>query len=334
MKNQYVKFCLPLALTLAAPAAWANGYVTPDGGPKQFYIDLNETNITNQVGFTKLFTYSLGGTYTGKAYCNTPIPKSPHYYKSDSALPASDYGNGYLQLNDFLDLKAEVWIAGNKKAYVTVPFYNESNLLSQHACTPPYAQINNYESGSKGRITFRVRKKIINGVQINDRQIIEMYGRLGSLDGGFGPNPMAQVFIQSAILYVPDKCVVNEGQLINVEFGEISGSNLNGASYPQNIPVRFQCEGGSFEDGTLNIKLAVSGTAASFSTNAFKTDKNDLGIQIKHNGQLVVPNEFYPVPNIGNGGSWNLVAAPLANGGKEIDEGEFNASATIVAAFQ
>ncbi len=40
------------------------------------------------------------------------------------------------------------------------------------------------------------------------------------------------------------------------------------------------------------------------------------------------------MPNIGNGGSWNLVAAPFANGGAEIGEGEFNASATIVAAFQ
>lgn len=233
-----------------------------------------------------------------------------------------------------MDLKAEVWIAGNKNAYVTVPFYNESNLLSQHRCQPPYLQVNNYGSGSKGKITFRVRKKIINGVEINDRQIIEMYGRLGSTDGGFGPNPMAQVFIQSAILYVPDKCVVNEGQLINVEFGEIGGSDLNGSNYPQSIPVRFQCEGGSFEDGTLNIKLAVSGTAASFSNEVFKTDKNDLGIRLTHNDQLVIPNEFYPVPNIGNGGSWNLVAAPFANGGAEIGEGEFNASATIVAAFQ
>ena len=30
----------------------------------------------------------------------------------------------------------------------------------------------------------------------------------------------------------------------------------------------------------------------------------------------------------------NSVAAPFANGGAEIGEGEFNASATIVAAFQ
>ena len=334
MKKTYLNVCLPLALALSVPVVWANGYVTPDGGPKPFYIDLNETNITNTVGFTKEFTYSLGGQYTGKAYCDTPIPRSPHFYKSDSALSPSEYGNGYLKLNDYLDLKAEVWIAGNKKAYVTVPFYNVSNEYTNHSCNPPYAQINNYESGSKGKVTFRVRKKIINGVQINDRQIIEMYGRLGSTDAGFGPNPMAQVFIQSAILYVPDKCVVNEGQLINVEFGEISGSNLNGTSYPQSIPVRFQCEGGSFEDGTLNIKLAVSGTPASFSNNAFKTDKTDLGIEIKHNGSLVIPNEFYPVPNIGNGGNWNLVAAPLASGGKEIAEGEFNASATIVAAFE
>ncbi|MBF1994875.1 fimbrial protein [Serratia symbiotica] len=333
MKNPYVKICL-LALALLPPAACANGYVTPDSGPKQFYINLNSSNITNQIGFTKLFTYTLGGSYSGKAYCDTTIPKSPHYYKSDTSLPASDYGHGYLQLNEFLDLKAEVWIAGNKKTYVTVPFYNQSNEYFRYSCTPPYVQVNEYGSGSKGRVTFRVRKKIINGVQINDRQIIELYGRLGSSDAGFGPNPMAQVYIQSAILFVPDKCVVNEGQLINVEFGEISGSNLNGSSYPQHIPVHFQCAGGSFEDGSLNIKLAVSGTAASFNDNAFKTNKSDLGIQLTHNGELVIPNVFYPVPNIGNGGSWNLLAVPLANGNKEIDEGEFNASATIVASFQ
>lgn len=86
MKAQLTKLCLPLAIALAAPPR-ANGYVTPDGGPKQFYIDLNQSNITNQVGFTKVFPYSLGGQYTGKAYCDTPIPRSPHFYKSDSALP-------------------------------------------------------------------------------------------------------------------------------------------------------------------------------------------------------------------------------------------------------
>jgi len=100
MKNQYVNYYLPLAFALAAPAVWANGYVTPDGGAKQFYIDLNETNITNQVGFTKEFTYSLGGQYTGKAYCDTRIPTSPHFYKSDSALPPSEFGNGYLKLTE------------------------------------------------------------------------------------------------------------------------------------------------------------------------------------------------------------------------------------------
>ena len=226
-----------------------------------------------------------------------------------------------------------MWIAGNKKAYVTVPF-TTNQRVSQSQLFAALCAGKQLRKRLQRPHHLPGAQKIINGVEINDRQIIEMYGRLGSTDGGFGPNPMAQVFIQSAILYVPDKCVVNEGQLINVEFGEIGGSDLNGSNYPQSIPVRFQCEGGSFEDGTLNIKLAVSGTAAAFSNEVFKTDKNDLGIRLTHNGQLVIPNEFYPVPNIGNGGSWNLVAAPFANGGAEIGEGEFNASATIVAAFQ
>lgn len=308
--------------------------MTPDSGLKQFYINLNSSNITNQSGFTKLFTYALGGPYSGKAYCDTTIPTSPHYYKSDTSLPASDYCHGYLQLNEFLDLKTEVWITGNKKTYVTIPFYNQSNEYFRYSCTPPYVHIAQYGSGSKGRVTFRMRKKIINGVQINDEHIIESYGRLGSRDAGFSSNPMAQVYIQSAILFVPDKCVVNEGLLINVDFGKISGRKLNGSSYPQHIPVRFQCEGGSFEDGSLNIKLAVSGAAALLNDNAFKTSKSDLGIKLTHNGELVILNVFYPVPNIGNGVSWDLFAVPFYNGDKEINEGEFNASATIVAALQ
>ncbi|NIG98190.1 MAG: fimbrial protein [Serratia symbiotica] len=217
------------------------------------------------------------------------------------------------------------------KTYGRPDIYNQSNEYFRYSCTPPYVQVNEYRSGSKGRVTFRVRKKIINGVQINDRQIIELYGRLGSSDAGFRPNPMAQVYIQSAILFVPNKCVVNEGKLINLECGEISGSNLNGSSYSQHMPVHFQCAGGSFEDGSLNIKLAISGAAAAFNDNVFKTNKSDLGIQLTHNGALIIPNVFYLVPNIGNGGSWNLLVVPLANGNKEIDEGEFNASATIVA---
>ena len=51
-------------------------------------------------------------------------------------------------------------------------------------------------------------------------------------------------------------------------------------------------------------------------------------------GDSLSPVAPFRVVNIGNGGSWNMVAAPFANGGAEIGEGEFNASATIVAAFQ
>lgn len=98
---------------------------------------------------------------------------------------------------------------------------------------------------------------------------------------------------------------------------------------------------GSFANGNLNIRTGIQqANTASFNSDYLGTtgavDRSNLGIILKDSGgSLVAANRFYDVPGFNNNqGTWNLTAAPIANAGTNILEGEFRASATVVAEFQ
>jgi len=110
------------------------------------------------------------------------------------------------------------------------------------------------------------------------------------------------------------------------------------------MSVPIECTGGGF-DGNSSVQFAIqpaSGVSA-FNSDYLATsgtvDRSNLGIVIKNRaGNTISPNQFYKVPSVSNTsgykGTWNLVAAPVANQGTTIPEGDFEASATIVARFQ
>lgn len=106
-------------------------------------------------------------------------------------------------------------------------------------------------------MTFRVTQKIVNGVEINNRELVQMLDRLGNLTTAFSNTPMVKVNIASAMLFVPDKCVINEGLQIDVNFGENSGVDINfgnvgvnkvdGVNYARDFTLRYICEGVSLD---------------------------------------------------------------------------------------
>jgi type 1 fimbria pilin len=343
-----MRYSLLMAGLLLSCKALANGYVVPDS-IHDYKIELGNADIQNQAGYvTNAFTWDLGSTYTGTVTCPAQsIPNSAVHYKAvmSSGLLPADYGFGFVKLNDFLDMKVEIWIAGNRKEYVVAPFNNQSNNYVNKSCTKGGStRIDNFGSGSKGKVTFRVRKPIINGVQISDRQVVEMFGRLGNTVGDFNNVPMSRITISSAILYVPEKCVINGGQTIEVEFGDLPSTGLDGNNFEKTVPLTFRCEGGVFEGPALKINLGISGRPTSFSQEYLRTTKEgyqsatiipNLGIKFKQlNGDPLKLNEFYPVTMQGNIGDWGFIAAPIASGSEEVAAGDFYATATIVAEFQ
>lgn len=322
------------SIQLISSKAYSNGFMEPDGGTHNFYADIGNQDIVNLVGGEKAVEWNLGGLYSVKIVCGSNLPKSPFYFKSVTNLKSSSVNPGFFYLNDAVDVKVEVWIAGNLNKFVQAPFDNVSNQkVTTYDCIPPYETEPNVGTGSKGRVTFRIKKQIINGIFISNTEVVDVYGRMGTYTNAFGTTPISRVTITSGFLFVPEKCVVNQGQQINVEFGIIYNDDINGSNYTQNIPVSYECSGGIFNNGMMRINLAVIGSPASFTNEALRTDKKDLAIKLTHDGKLVIPNTYYPPSNyIGNKGEWNLVAAPLSNN-TVVTEGDFNASATIAAAF-
>lgn len=327
-------------------SALVEGEVQPTGGPKMYNISIDNTNIiNNQAGETFEFPFQIAdGFYSGTAYCTIRMDDQPMYYTATATLLQPSTSPGYLKLNDYMDVKVEIYIGGGRREDFTVPFYNFSNNAAQNPCTPPsYFFDNNFSTGARGKVTFKITKPIINGVNLRGTEIAKIYGRVGELSSAMGSIPMAIVTINSGIITVPDKCTFNSGLPISVDFRSIpsSGSLLNGTNYSQPLDIKVKCEGGSFATKNLNIRMGIQqANTASFNPDYLGTtgavDRSNLGIMLKDSGgNLIAANKLYDVPNlVGNQGTWSLTAAPIAEGGTDVVEGDFQASATVIAEFQ
>lgn len=336
-----------LMLISMSSQAFVQGEGEPDGQTHEYNIELDSLDIQNNRvgGMTPEFSWNLGGNYAVIFHCeNGDILHDAIHYKTYTNMTPS--GPNRYKLNDYLDVEAKVWIGGAVNEYIDVPFSDQSNKLFQTYCRHGSTRVNNVQSGSKGKIVFIVTKPIVNGINISQQALLELAGDLGGK--GIPTTPITRVQIRSGIITVPDKCTFNRGQKISVEFGNLpnSASKLNGSAYSQSVPIHVQCEGGSFSQGELNIQLGVQTNTASgtadFNHSLLGTigegqKRNDLGIALKdQSGREVEPNKFYDMHGFyKNQGDWNLVAAPVANSNSgSVKEGEFEASATVVAQFQ
>lgn len=339
-----VKLLLCALLFPSAACLAVDGEIVPVNGTYDYFINIDNQDITNnQAGSTVVDEFDLAGMFQGRAYCSQPMVNQPVYFMSQATLNQSGSTPGYLKLNDYMDVKIEIYIGGNLQQYVTVPFENVSNNVNQNYCNvPSTVLVNEFASGARGRVTFMITKPIINGLNLQGSEIARLFGRLGP--GPMGQTALSRITIASGVLTVPDKCIVNQGSPIVVDFGTIPGSGnlLDGTRYSQNVPIHVKCEGGSFSQGALNIKLGIQQPNPAFVDGKYLStsgpvDRSDLGIALKdRQGTPVSPNTFYNVPGFANNeGDWNLTAAPIARSATSvIPEGEFRASATIVAEFQ
>lgn len=353
--NRPIKMLVGTALLTVtfASQAYVQGEGVPEGEAHVYNIDLDSLDIGNNRvgGRTPEFSWNLGSNYVVNFHCDYgSIVHESISYTTNSTMQPSGSGNKRFKLNDYLDVEAFVWIAGNVRKYIQAPFTNYSNGLRNQSCYTgrggSVTRVDNVQSGSRGKVVFIVTKPIINGINISGQALLDIAGDLGGL--AVPSTPISRVVISSGLITVPDKCIFNKGQKITVEFGSLpnAASKLDGNNYKQSVPIHVECEGGSFSQGALNIELGIQTSTASGSadfnnqllgtlSNGQKRD--DLGILLQDtNGRTVVPNKFYEMKGFyKNQGDWNLTAAPMANAGAgSVKEGEFEASATVVAKFQ
>ncbi len=328
-----------------------DGEIRSTQGTQIYNIDIGNMNITSNVaGAEYSFPFSLSENYPGEAYCTHLMDQKAILFSGEASVLQPGSTPQFLKLNDYMDVKVEIFIGGWEQQNHAVPFNDVTNKADQNTCNPAspnnhggwQALTQKFNSGGKGVVTFKLTKPIINGVNLQGTEVARLFGRLDGGVAGRG-TPMAQVNLNSGILTVADKCIFNNGSPINVAFGTIpgTGSKLNGVDYSQPVPIHVKCQGGSFSTGNMSVKLSIrQPNPAGFNSDYLSTtganDRSNLGIVLRDSGgNTVVPNQFYPAKGFTNNeGDWNLTAAPIANNSVDIPEGDFSASATVVAEFQ
>lgn len=88
-----------------------------------YNIDVVNQDITNNsIGATIPYEFSLGGQYSGIASCTIPMENQAIYYSAAASLMQQGSAPGYLKLNDYMDVKIEIYIRGQRMDYFAVPF--------------------------------------------------------------------------------------------------------------------------------------------------------------------------------------------------------------------
>ncbi|POW88416.1 pilus assembly protein [Serratia marcescens] len=153
---------------------------------------------------------------------------------------------------------------------------------------------------------------------------------VGSLAAGYSTALAAGDMAFKGTLIEPPPCTINDGNLVDVDFGDRVGINkVDGVSYRQPMNYQIKCGGGG--SGSWALTLSLIGTAASFDNNALKTNKDDLGIRIYQNDKPFTPGSTLSVTL---GSEPHLEAVPVKNSGATLTEGAFEALATLRADYQ
>lgn len=131
-------------------------------------------------------------------------------------------------------------------------------------------------------------------------------------------------------LIEPPPCTINDGNQVEVDFGDRVGINkVDGVNYRQQLNYQITCD--KSVGGTWALKLSLSGSAAGFDNDALLTDKTGLGIRVYQGDKPFTPNSSVKI-NLAN--PPRLDAVPIKQAGATLTEGVFEAWATLRADYE
>lgn len=134
----------------------------------------------------------------------------------------------------------------------------------------------------------------------------------------------------SGMLIEPPACTINEGNRVDVNFGERIGINkVDGVNYRQ--PMNYQISCGEGGGSVQKLTLTLSGKATTFDKQALQSSQDNLGVRIYQNDQPFTPGSTL---TIDQSDPPQLEAVPVKNKGASLKEGRFEAWATLRVDYQ
>lgn len=130
-------------------------------------------------------------------------------------------------------------------------------------------------------------------------------------------------------LRVPPPCRINDGGVIEVDFGPRVGINkVDGVNYRRAVNYHIRCD--STESLPWTLMLTFKGNSTSFDKVALQTDNGNLGIRVYQDDTPLMPNNSI---KIDPANPPRLEAVPVAKAGVPLTEGAFAATATLQADY-
>ncbi|MGP2874823.1 fimbrial protein [Serratia ureilytica] len=150
---------------------------------------------------------------------------------------------------------------------------------------------------------------------------------LPALQGWAADNEAGLSF--SGTLNEPPSCVINNGQRIEVDFGQRVGiGKVDGRNYLQTVNYRIECEPGG--NGQA-LGLTMVATASGFDNAAVPTNVPDLAVRLLLAGNAFVLNKRVAIDAANPP---RLQAVPIKRQGAGLTPQAFSAQATLLADYQ
>ncbi|WP_262504755.1 fimbrial protein [Serratia liquefaciens] len=129
------------------------------------------------------------------------------------------------------------------------------------------------------------------------------------------------------IVVAPTSCTINDDQPIEVDFGDVMTTLVDGGNYRMPVNYTLLCKAGS----PNAMKLQVRGNGASFDSTLLSTNKAGLGIALQRGDGKQAINSWM---NFTYPDKPELWAVPVKQRGATLTGGEFSAGATMIATHQ
>lgn len=121
-------------------------------------------------------------------------------------------------------------------------------------------------------------------------------------------------------------CEINDGQPVEIDFGDVGVNKVDGQNYQQPFKLTYVCEGTA-----VDMVLRYMGVATTFDNSAVQSNIPDFGIRLQHTKNGVVTaldvGSTLPIPSYV--GSSSFIATPVKKADAELQEGHFTAAATL-----
>lgn len=126
----------------------------------------------------------------------------------------------------------------------------------------------------------------------------------------------------------PPSCTLNNNKVIEVNFGNVGIKQADGRRIAKTLDYNLQCKGNSVDKA---LRMMLIGQQ-DFADDVLATSIERLGIRFYQNGDTVTLNQWFRLAKVDN--SMLLTASPIVQPGLEPQPGDFQASATLVVAYQ